>query len=205
MDDVEDFRIALKKLIEEKIKPLEERLKVKSGFFEDLLLKEKNDWSFIIKLHSIVEAAVSHYLSVEIGNNKLESVFQKLPLSAVNGGKIDFLKALDLLKEHRGFIVLLSRIRNDYVHVVANIGLRFEEYFKSNEENFKTLVNIAFKKIYHERGKIVANSVVKKIPKFAIWFLTMLLLIEAYEGIRPKGLPISMGLRHLYKHETFSR
>jgi hypothetical protein len=52
-----------------------------------------------------VEAAVSHYLSVEIGNNKLESVFQRLPLSTVNGGKIDFLKTLDLLKEHRGFII----------------------------------------------------------------------------------------------------
>ncbi len=48
----------IKKVIEEKIKPLEKRLKVKSGFFEDLL-KEKNNWSFIIKLHSLVEAAVS--------------------------------------------------------------------------------------------------------------------------------------------------
>jgi len=147
MATAEDASAGIRRVIEEQIKPLEKRLKVEQGFFERLL-KEKNDWSFIIKLHSLVEAAVSHYLSIKIGNDKLEGVFQRLPLSATNGGKIDFLKSLDLLKEHKSFIVLLSRIRNDYVHVVSNVGLRFEEYFAFNDENFKTLVNIIFKRIF---------------------------------------------------------
>lgn len=197
MADVHDFIGPLKNVLEERIKPLEERLRVKSGFFEGLL-KEKDDWSFIIKIHSLVEAAVSHYLSVKIGNKNLESVFQRLPLSTANGGKIDFLKALDLLKEHRGFIVLLSRIRNDYVHVVSNVSLRFEDYFDSNGENFKTLLNTVFKNAVF---KVVTSALkkpkmsyfVKKMPAFCIWILTMLLLIEAYDGIKPRQVIPSRG------------
>lgn len=188
MANLQDLIEPLKELLEGKIKPLEKRLKVKPGFFEGLL-NEGNDWSFIIKIHSLVEAAVSHYLSVKIGNEKLESVFQRLPLSTVNGGKIDFLKALDLLKEHRGFIVLLSRIRNDYVHDVSNVSLRFQEYFNCYEENFKTLVNIFFNKLKNapfKSTKPKISNFVKMFPGFFIWFLTMLLLIEAYEGIKPR-------------------
>lgn len=189
MADVAAFSDALKKTLEEKITPLEKRLNVKPGFFEGLS-NEKNDWSFIIKIHSLVEAAVSHYLSVKIGNNKLESVFQRLPLSTANGGKIDFLKALDLLKEHRGFIALLSSIRNKYVHVVSNVNLRFEDYFDSNEANFNTIVK-EFRKVFSKLSKPRASDVIKKTPGFAIWILTMLLLIEAYEGIKPcEAVPV---------------
>jgi hypothetical protein len=190
VDGGKTLKKSLSEFLEENVKPLEGRLKVKSGFFADLL-EEKNDWSFIIKLHSLVEAAISHYLSVKLNNNKLESVFQRIPLSALNGGKIDFLKALDLLNEQRGFIVLLSVIRNDYVHVVANVGLRFEEYFDSNKQNFKTLVNAYFKKFPSKSPKPLVEKFVKKMPGLTIWLLTMILLMEAYEGIRPsKAVPI---------------
>lgn len=169
------------KAIEKKIKLLEDRLKVKSGFFKGLL-KEKNDWSFIIKIHSLVETAISHYLAVKIGNNKLETVFQRLPLSTATGGKIDFLKAIGLLGQSRGFIVLLSRIRNHYVHVVSNVSLRFEDYLDSNAEIFNALVN-EFRKAFSQVSKPQAIDLIKKEPKAAIWLITMMLLLETYESI----------------------
>ena len=130
---------------------MERRLNVTPRFFQGLL-NEKNDWSFIIKIHALVEAAVSHYLSMRIGSDKLENVFQRLPLSTAHGGKIDFLKALGLLKEHRGFIVLLSKIRNDYVHIVSNVDLRFEDYFDASEDIFKPLVK-EFRKVFPKTSK----------------------------------------------------
>jgi hypothetical protein len=81
---------------------------------------------------------------------------------------------------------LLSRIRNDYVHVVSNVSLQFENYFDSNEDNFKTLVNDVFKKVFSKHPKPKVSDFVKKMPGFAIWILTMLLLIEVYEGIKPR-------------------
>jgi hypothetical protein len=196
--DVAAVSQIIKKTLEENIKPLEKRLNVTLGFFKDLL-KEKNDWSFIIKIHSLVEAAVSYYLSLKIGNNKLENVFQKLPLSTASGGKIDFLRALGLLKEHRGFIVLLSRLRNEYVHIVSNVSLRFEDYFVSHEDNFNTLVK-EFRKIFSQYSKPQASNIIKKTPRYAIWILTMILLMDAYEGIPREAVPIEMLLDSIKVH-----
>jgi hypothetical protein len=57
--DVADVSDALKKIIEGKIQPLEDRLKVTPGFFEDLL-NQGNDWSFIIKIHSLVHCQLNY-------------------------------------------------------------------------------------------------------------------------------------------------
>lgn len=53
----ETFAEAIKTVI-----PFEERLNIKKGFYIELLL-EKDDCSFIIKLHALVEAALSHLLA----------------------------------------------------------------------------------------------------------------------------------------------
>lgn len=170
---------SLLKYIEKEIKPLEKQLEVKSGFFLGLL-KEENNWLFIIKIHSLVEAAISHYLSVRIGNNKLETVFQSVPLSTSAGGKIDFLKALGLLEERRGFIVLLSQIRNHYVHVISNVSLRFEVYLDSDAKILKTLVK-EFRKDFSQFSKLQAINFIKKEPKYAMWLITMKLLLSLDE------------------------
>ncbi len=169
---------SLIKGIEKEIKLLEDRLEVKSGFFKGLL-KEKNDWSFIIKIHSLVETAISHYIAVKI-NKKLETVFQRLPLSTATGSKLDFLKALGLLENRRGFIVLLSRIRNHYVHVVSNVSLRFEDYLDSNAEIFNILVK-EFIKAFSKLSKTRAIDLIKKDPRYVIWLITMILLLSLDE------------------------
>jgi plasmid replication initiation protein len=73
------------------------------------------------------------------------------------------------------------------------VSLRLEDYFDSNEEIFNTLVNNLFKKVFSKLSKAKGRDFVKKMPGFAIWILTMLLLIEAYEGIKPSQAIPSRG------------
>lgn len=66
-----------------------------AGFLVNLLIKE-DDWSFIIKLHALVEAAVSHLLATICGEELL-TVFTRLQLSSETVGKLAFAKALHTL------------------------------------------------------------------------------------------------------------
>ena len=58
----------------------EKELNLPNGFFLNLLIKE-DDWSFIIKLHALVEAAVSHLLASICGDRLLD-IFTRLELSS---------------------------------------------------------------------------------------------------------------------------
>ncbi len=176
---------AFDEALEEKIKLLEERLSIRRGFFYNLLnkgYKGKDDWAFIVKLHALVETAVSHYLTEKVGKLDLKAVFQDLPMSIYKIGKIAFLKALGLLEEHLKFMQLLSTIRNDYVHSVNNVDLKFQDYFKSNKNIFKTLVKEA-RVLYSIPTRGESEKVVQAIPVVLLWSLTMRLLIDVYEGV----------------------
>ena len=60
----------------EKAKSLERELSLKEDFL--IKLKDEDDWSFIIKLHTFIEAAVSHLLSKALGHDKLLGIFTRL-------------------------------------------------------------------------------------------------------------------------------
>src|SRR2546425_2976603 len=105
----------------------EKELGLGEGFFVNLLLKE-DDWSFIIKLHALVEAAVSHLLAATCGE-KLLDVFARLDLSSDAIGKVAFAKSLDVLDAgERTFIRKLSEIRNSFAHDVRQAGTTLAAY-----------------------------------------------------------------------------
>ena len=147
----ETFAEAIKTVI-----PFEERLKIKKGFYVGLLL-EKDDWSFIIKLHALVEAALSHLLAELIGlavkdylpdekkPEGLEEVFSWLELSNKRTGKVAFVKALDIFpKEHRRFIHSPSELRNQLVHDVRNVSFSFSEYLEGLDKEKRNAFILAF-------------------------------------------------------------
>lgn len=53
--------------IDRGILELESKIGVKSGFFASLL--EEDDWSFVIKLHALFEAACTHLLLYHFTRN----------------------------------------------------------------------------------------------------------------------------------------
>jgi len=112
----------------EAITELEENSGLKNGFFQSLVAED--DWSFIIKIHALYEAAVTNLITERIGEKSLEPFFSRLELGDKSRGKLRLAKDLGLLDEdERKFIHALSEIRNDFVHDVRNTNANLEAYF----------------------------------------------------------------------------
>jgi hypothetical protein len=104
---------------------LEAKIGVRENFFKDLL--EEDDWSFVIKLHALFEAACTHLLLFHFKEPELTEIFARLELSNKTTGKIAFLGKLELLgKDNRRLVAALSEMRNSLVHDVRNAEFSLE-------------------------------------------------------------------------------
>jgi hypothetical protein len=113
---------------ERPIADIENQLGLPTGFLRGLYDHE-DDWSFVIKSHAFLEAALTHLLADHLGKEDLLPVFAYLETSNVRTGKLAFVKAFDLLdKGARRFIHTLSELRNDLVHEVSNVNFDFATY-----------------------------------------------------------------------------
>ncbi len=111
----------------ETIGSLEKELSLPSGFL--LELRKEGDWSFIIKAHAFLEAALSHVLAEAAGKRDLEAVFSHVDMSDRDKGKLVFAEALDVLGEdERRFVRKLSELRNMLVHNISNIEFNISKY-----------------------------------------------------------------------------
>ncbi len=113
---------------ERPIADIENQLGLPAGFLKGLYDHE-DDWSFVIKTHAFLEAALTHLLADHLGKEDLLPVFAYLETSNVRTGKLAFVKAFDLLdKGARRFIHTLSELRNDLVHEISNVRFTFDAY-----------------------------------------------------------------------------
>jgi len=121
--------------MDNRIIDLEKNIGVPPGFVEALV--NEDDWSFIIKLHALFEAACTHLLLFHFNEPGIAIVISRLELSDKAKGKLALLKGAELLgNDDRAFISKLSELRNSLVHDVTNteyslIGL--VESFNSNQ------------------------------------------------------------------------
>ncbi len=115
------------------LKQSEKELHLREGFLQMLL--QEDDWSFVIKIHALIEAAVSQQLASSI-DKRLLRIFQRLELGDARSGKIRFAEALGLLqKDHCRFIQKLSELRNSLVHDIRKTDFTFRTYLDSLDEN----------------------------------------------------------------------
>lgn len=90
----------------------------------------------MIKLHALLESAVSQLLVNAVARKELAEVFASLEMSNTKTGKLAFVKALELLpKAHLDFIRLLSELRNQLVHRVKNVSFDLTGHFLREREN----------------------------------------------------------------------
>lgn len=107
------------------IRRFEVDLGVPSGFFEKLL--HEDDWSFLIKLHAVVEAASTNVLVEALNKPELRDQLARAPLSDSEYGKLPMLKSLGILDApYRGFVRKLSELRNRAVHNVEHTSMNLK-------------------------------------------------------------------------------
>ena len=113
-------------LIDKGIVSLQEKLSLPTDFFKRLL--EEDDWSFIIKLHALIEAACTDLLLHHFDEPSLKNIISRLELSDKAFGKLAFIKELELLGDtSRRYISSLSEWRNNFVHNVQNCSASLEK------------------------------------------------------------------------------
>lgn len=160
--------------LEDEIPELEKALGVERGFFNKL--SEEDDWSMIIKLHSLIEAAISELLAKRLNKDVLIDAFSNMELSNKKSGKMAFVKALNLLEEpERRYISSLSELRNRLVHNVKNVNYKMhEEIEKMDSQQFKKFVN-NFNTLSTVADDTVLN-LFKHDPSQALWYGCMAVL-----------------------------
>jgi len=162
----------------------EKELGLPEGFYVNLLVKE-DDWSFVIKLHALVEAAVAHLLATNCGD-KLLDVFVRLELSNNTTGKLAFAKALNAFDDdERKFIRSLSEIRNSFAHDVRQADATLPVYVSRLDVNqlkaFKDAVGPGIDPFEVGGVKVPEIDFVRDNPKLCIWLRALFLISFAYQ------------------------
>lgn len=113
--------------VDAEVRALERRLGLPEGFWSNLA--DEDDWSCVVKLNALIEAACTHALIARLRCTEIAEPLAHLELAGVKCGKTAFLSALGCItKQQATFIRKLAEMRNDLVHNVANAGIKIPEY-----------------------------------------------------------------------------
>lgn len=167
---------------------LERKLGVEQGFFESLDREDETDWAFVIKVHALIEAAISHLLTESLNRPELNKLFSRLDMSNATTGKTAFAKALGLLDapEHL-FIRSLSEMRNKLVHDVRNVNFDLSSYVEEMNQKDQDAFLKKFNLLSTEITEDIRN-LFRFDPRQALWYSAMSLLGIVYLKLRPSPL-----------------
>jgi hypothetical protein len=157
---------------------LERGIGLPQGFYEQLA-DTGDDWSFVVKVHALMESSLTSLLTERIADkrvpdvSKLRGALARLEMSRSQIGKVDLAFTLgDLTERDRLFLRMLSTLRNTFVHRVQNVTLTLKDYVAGLDTNQRR--NFANALIVQPTEH--ATKVVLSYPRRAIWFIGLLKL-----------------------------
>lgn len=162
----------------------EERLGLRAGFFNTLVAED--DWSFVIKLHALLEACLTHAICAAIGHSELEHIVARLDTANNQSGKLAFAKQLGLLnKTHRRYVTALSQMRNEIVHDARATDFSFERHWKrlTEDQHFQLCVALSLEEAPERPSKpneVRLIALVNEFPKLGIGYATAIVLSELF-------------------------
>jgi hypothetical protein len=115
-------------------KEFEEWIKATFGTSRSPLdtLNNDDDWTFVLKMHAYVEAALNHLIVTRLNNPKMGDVVAKMRTANSESGKLALIKAYDLLPDKMClFVEILCSIRNKAVHNISGQDLDLARYAQS--------------------------------------------------------------------------
>jgi energy-converting hydrogenase A subunit M len=177
MNDDKETSIIIDQLL--RVRKFESELGLPERFFETI--KEEDDWSFVIKLHALIEASITNILKDKFIDQDLVDIFSQMELSNKRTVKMAFIKKMNLLqKEYRNFISKFSELRNLLVHEISNVTFSFKNYIDQlNKNQRKALSNALAVGVREKKSKNTSSYRLEqfiKDPKFCIWISALCLL-----------------------------
>ncbi len=184
-------------LIRPHVQDFAESLGLPRTFDGDLLTED--DWSFAIKLHAFVDAALVAALSRRFqADDELKKQITRLHFIG-QGGKVEFARALGLLgKDDVGFLQHLNKLRDSAAHRVELVTLELGQYFDGLESQEKS----GFYKVV-EQIKLGADpkQLIADAPKLAFMWPALAILaklLQPHQDAEPAGpTPARRGEHHV--------
>lgn len=166
------------------ITQFEQCLALPSGFY-DKLLKE-DDWSFVVKLSALFEAACAHILVKRLNTSELADEFAELDHAHSKYGKITMLRKLGLITGEQSTVLReLATLRNKLVHKISNVSFSFAAYVqalnKQQTANFiKAFGHGVAEKVEIGEVSIPHRNFVLQNPKLSLWLTAAEILACLY-------------------------
>lgn len=155
--------------ISKEISYLESHLGLPTGFYYALLAED--DWSFVIKLSALFEAASGQALGAKFQHPEIENELAYLEQSK----KIDLITKLNILtKEQSTFLTKLSELRNKLVHNISEVTFDFEvhtsNFDKQAKKSFANVYGHGINEIFTVDGvSLNRTDFTFENSKMAIW------------------------------------
>jgi hypothetical protein len=155
--------------ISKEVSDLENILGLPNGFYNSLLAED--DWSFVIKLSALFEAASGQALAAKLQHSEIESELSYLEQAK----KITLILKLNIItKEQSKFLIELASLRNTLVHNISNVTFNWKTFTSAFDKNKKKSFANVFGHGIHENFEVDGISLNRtdftvENPKMAIW------------------------------------
>jgi hypothetical protein len=169
----------------ERLEQIEAKLSLPRRFY--LALREEDDWSFVIKLSALFEAASTQLLTVRLGAPMLEDSFSHLDYGDQRFGKLTLLSKLGCLSgEEVKFLQLMLELRNKLAHNIANVSFSFSKYVcdldAQRQRKFATEVRAgADEMIFWNCEDRPREEFILAYPRFSIWMTGADVLLSMHD------------------------
>lgn len=170
--------------LSEHVGELERDLGLPKGFYTKL--GQDEDWSFVIKLHALIESALAHLLEHELGRPEAARFVSYLNVGG-RTGKVALGLALKCVNdEQAAFIERITEIRNRCVHDVRNVSFSLKEYVATLDDGKLRQLDRALAPYIVDvldlggEVKLPRIELLRQHPNLAIWMAGTVFLAFVY-------------------------
>ena len=174
--------------ISKEVLGLENILGLPRRFYNNLL--SEDDWSFVIKLSALFEAASGQALAAKLKHSEIERALSYIEQAHPRYGKITLMFQLNIInKEQQRFLTKIAELRNQIVHNIKEVNFDLTSYIASMDGNQKKIFAKVFGHGINETFEIQDISLNRtdftiENPKMAIWLTANEILACLHADIR---------------------
>jgi hypothetical protein len=130
---------------------LEERLGLPNCYITSDLREEPNDWTFIVKLAVLVEAAVTKVVVANLGREEMYDHVSRL----ANAQRLDLALTLGVLeKSDVRTLKAVAEVRNAFAHKVENLKHDLASFWRALNPQMNAHLMDSFLSIKQTKGKL---------------------------------------------------
>jgi len=182
------YEVSFMDEMSKEVSELEIILGLPDGFYDNLL--KEDDWSFMVKLSALFEAASGQALSAKLQHPEIESELSCLDQANPQYGKVTLMLKLNMItKEQSVFLTKLAEFRNKLVHNISEVNFKWDSYISCLDTNQKKSFAKVFGHGIHETFKVKnvlfnRTNFTLENPKMAIWLTANEILACLHADIR---------------------